>query len=76
MLGSLYSWSLKREGQIGYPFNHCFPFVLIGSFALLTLVIATFLPDKVHTSAFRIDSDSIDEEEKSKASSHEVSTKI
>jgi len=76
ILGALYSWSLRKEGRLGYPFNHCFPFVLIGFFALLTLVIATFLQDKVHTSAFRIDTDSTNEDEISNESSHKVSTKI
>jgi len=36
----------------------------------LTLVIATFLQDKVHTSAFRIDTDSTNEDEISNESSH------
>ncbi|XP_065060215.1 uncharacterized protein LOC135687554 isoform X1 [Rhopilema esculentum] len=46
ILGSLYSWSLTNEGTLGYPFNHHFSFVLSGFTALITLVIAVFLPDR------------------------------
>ncbi|XP_065059489.1 uncharacterized protein LOC135686991 [Rhopilema esculentum] len=46
LLGSLYSWSLTNEGTLGYPFNHHFSFVLTGFAALITLVIAVFLPDQ------------------------------
>lgn len=46
ILGALYSWSLKNEGRLGYPFNHVFPFVLCSFIGLLTLVNASFLPDK------------------------------
>ena len=76
ILGSLYSWSLRNEGKIGYPFNHFFPFVLIGFFALLTLFSAIFMPNKRPSSSIVIDPDSVDEEQTSSESTHEDSTKV
>jgi len=74
VLGALYSWSLGNEGQIGYPFNHCFAFVLIGFMALLTLFSALFLPEKLSASPLEVDSNSLAEEDKANEGSHEVST--
>ena len=52
VLGSLYSWSLKNDGSIRFPFNHAFSFVVTGFVALLTLVIAVCLPDKLQEPTF------------------------
>jgi len=75
VFGALYSWSLGNEGQIGYPLNHCFTFVLMGFMALLTLFSALFLPEKLSASPLDVDSNSQAEEDKANEGSHEVSTK-
>eukprot|EP00112_Aurelia_sp_Birch-Aquarium-sp1_P000866 Seg1083.1 transcript_id=Seg1083.1/GoldUCD/mRNA.D3Y31 product="Protein ZINC INDUCED FACILITATOR 1" protein_id=Seg1083.1/GoldUCD/D3Y31 len=57
VLGSLYSWSLKNEGSMHFPFNHAFPYVVTGFVALLTLFNAVYLPDKPKEINFVIEED-------------------
>ena len=45
ILGALYAWSLSNDGIIGYPFNHCFSFVLSGFLALAALWIAALITE-------------------------------
>ncbi len=44
ILGALYSWSLKNEGEMGYPFNHFLPFVLCAVVSLIILFLTSLLP--------------------------------
>ena len=74
VVGSLYSWSLGNEGKIGYPFNHCFTFVLTGFLALLTSFSVIFLPDKMSAPAIKIDSNPLADEDTAHENSHEVCT--
>ena len=57
VLGSLYSWSLKNEGNARFPFNHSFSFVVNGFVALLTIFIAVCVPDTPKETAFSEEED-------------------